>query len=409
MTPTRRAFIGAAAQSAVALSAVATSASADATPLPLADDVPRHVDDLATPALVLDLDAFEWNVAKMSGALKARGRAFRPHGKSHKCPEIARRLIAAGAVGSCVARLSEAEVFAEHGISGLLVTTAIVGRAKIARAVELASRQPDTIFVVDAADNVRDLNDAVAARQGRGTLRLNLAVDLLYGRTGIAHGAPALALAQLIDQLPHVRCAGLQAYDGTAAHVVGHAARRARSLDTMGQAVETRRLFERSGLECPLLTGGSTGTYDIDTEVEGMTEHQPGSFVFMDLDYNRIGGVDGPVYSDFRSALTVLTTVVSQRPGTAIVDGGYKAFSTDRPFGPKPVDPALSEVPYAWAGDEHGRLDLAPAQRDVKLGDRIAFLVPHCDPTVNLYDEMHAVRGGRVEAVWPIAARGKSQ
>lgn len=410
MTTTRRAFVGVAAQSALALTAAGTtSAGWHATPQTPTDDMPRHVDDLPTPALVLALDAFEWNVAKMAGWLQGRGRAFRPHGKSHKCPAIAKALLAAGAVGSCTARLSEAEVFAAHGIQGLLVTTSVIGRTKVARAVQLAARQPDTIFVVDDAQNVRDLNDAAAALRGRSPLRLNLAIDLLYGRTGIEGGAPALALAQLIDGLPHVQVAGLQAYDGAAAHVVGFEARRARSLGTMGQAVETRRLLERSGIACPLLTGGSTGTYNIDTDVDGMTEHQPGSFMFMDLDYNRIGGPDGPVYSDFRSALTVLTTVVSQRPGTAIVDGGYKAFATDRPFGPKPADPALADVPYAWAGDEHGRLDLAKAQREVTLGDRLAFLVPHCDPTVNLYDAMYAVRGDRVEAVWPIAARGMSQ
>lgn len=408
MTTSRRGFMGTAAASALALAApaaLARRASGSASP-----DAPvLALEDVPTPALIVDLDAFEWNVSKMASTLRASGRTFRPHGKTHKCPTIGKALERAGAVGHCAAKLSEAEAFAAGGLTGLLVTTAVVGRQKIARAVSLAARQPDTIFVVDDPQNVRDLNDAAGAHRGPTPLRLNLAVDLLIGRTGIEMGAPAVALTQLIDSLPHVRFAGLQAYDGTAAHVVGFEARRARSLGTMGQAVETRRLIERSGIACPFVTGGSTGTYNIDTTVDGMTEHQPGSFMFMDLDYDRIGGPDGPVYSDFRTALTVLTTVVSHRPGTAIVDGGYKAFSTDRPFGPKASDPALADVPYAWAGDEHGRLDLTKAQREVKHGDRLEFLVPHCDPTVNLYDVMYAVRGGRVEAVWPIAARGMSQ
>ena len=319
--------------------------------------------------------------------------------------------MAAGAVGTCAAKLSEAEVFASAGIGGLLVTTAVIGTAKIDRAVRLAEQHPDTIFVVDHAQHARDLDAAVAARRrsGQPPFALRVAIDLLFGRTGIEPDAPAVALAQVIDGLPNLELAGLQAYDGGSAHVVGFDARQRRSTTSMQQAVDTRRAIERAGIACPLVTGGSTGTYNIDTQVDGMTELQPGSFVFMDLDYNRIGGTDGEVYQDFESALTVLTTVVSQRPGTAIVDGGYKAFSTDRTFGPRLVDPALSEVSYAWAGDEHGRLDLTRAGRDVRVGDRLELLVPHCDPTVNLYDHLYAVRGERVEDVWPIAARGMSQ
>jgi D-serine deaminase-like pyridoxal phosphate-dependent protein len=407
MNTTRRGFIGTAAASALAIP-VLDPPLATATSIRMADR-PTDIDAIPTPALVLDLDAFEANVSKMAGAVQASGRAFRPHGKTHKCPDIARALVKAGAVGSCTAKLSEAEVFAANGVGGLLVTTAVIGAAKIARAMKVAEAYRDTIFVVDDPQNVRDINDAAAALGAQPALRVNLAVDLLIGRTGIEMGAPALALAQLIDTLPHVRLAGLQAYDGAASHTVGFEARRDRSLESMGRAVDTRRLIERSGIDCPLVTGGSTGTYDIDAAVDGVTELQPGSFMFMDLDYNRIGGRSGPVYDDFRSALTVLTTVVSQRPGTAIVDGGFKAFATDRPFGPRPADPTLADVPYAWAGDEHGRLDLSNAQREVRVGDRLSFLVPHCDPTVNLYDVIHCVRGQRVEDVWLVAARGMSQ
>jgi D-serine deaminase-like pyridoxal phosphate-dependent protein len=363
-------------------------------------------DDIPTPALLLDLDAFEANVAVMSGVARAAGKAFRPHGKTHKCPEIARAMIAAGAVGSCTARLSEAEVFADHGVPGLLVTTPVIGRAKIARAVSLAARAPDTIFCVDHETNVRDLSEAAAAFDG-GPVVLNLAVDLYFGRTGVPPGAAALDLARAIGRRTNVRFAGLQAYDGAAAHTAPFEARNARSRGSMARAVDTRHLIERSGIPCPLVTGGSTGTCRIDAAVDGVTELQPGSFVFMDLEYAGIGGPDGGDYRDFRHALTVVTTVVSRPPGLAIVDGGYKAFATDRPITPRPVD--LPGVTYAWAGDEHGRLDLSNATREVRVGDRIEFFPPHCDPTVNLYDRIHALRGDRVEAVWPIAARGCSQ
>jgi len=361
----------------------------------------RH--DIPTPALLLDLDAFEDNVATMASFVQSKGKAFRPHGKTHKCPEVARALIRAGAIGCCAARLSEAEVFAEFGIPGLLITTAVIGKEKIARAVRLASKAPDTIFVVDDRQNVRDINDAA----GKRAEPIQLAVDLFFGRTGIAPGQPAVELAQLIASLPNVTFVGLQSYDGAAAHTAPFDARSARTAMTMGKAAETKAMLERSGIACPLVTGGSTGTYRIDADNPAITELQPGSFVFMDMEYGTIGGPNGTEYRDFKNSLTVATTVVSRSPGMAIVDGGYKAFSTDRPFTPTAV--GLDGVTYGWAGDEHGRLDVANASREVRVGDRIEFLPPHVDPTVNLYDHIYALRGDRVEAVWPIAARGKSQ
>jgi 3-hydroxy-D-aspartate aldolase len=409
MQTTRRTFLGGAAASMLSISA-AHRRNEQSGARRAAERGRLFRDDIPTPALLLDLDAFEWNISKMAAFLKDRRRGFRPHGKTHKCPEIAKALIRVGAVGSCAAKLSEAEVFAANGIGGLLVTTAVIGRSKIQRAVALAAKRRDTIFSVDDPQNVRDLNDAAGAAGAQPRLRLNLAIDLLIGgRTGIETGSPAVELATLIASLPHVKLAGLQAYDGGASHTVGFAERKARSLETMGRAIETRVLIERLGIECPMVSGGSTGTYNIDSEIEGVTELQPGSFMFMDLDYNRIGGKDGPVYHDFRNALTVVTTVVSRPPGAAIVDGGYKAFSTDRPFRPKAKDAALDAVPFSWGGDEHGRLDLSNAQREVKLGDRLEFIIPHCDPSVNLYDSIYVWRGDRIEAVWPIAARGMSQ
>ena len=408
MQATRRAVLGSAVASAIALSPPARS-QARAQVRRAAEDGRLSRDDIPTPALLLDLDAFEANLATMGSFLKTRERGFRPHGKTHKCPDIGKALAQAGAIGHCAAKLSEAEVFAAHGLGGLLVTTAVIGKSKISRAVALAATRRDTIFVVDDPGNARDLNDAAAAFGGRPPVRLNLAIDLLLGRTGIEMGEPALKLAQTIASLPHVRLAGLQSYDGGASHTTGFEKRKARSQESMGRAVETRQLIERSGIECAMLSGGSTGTYNIDADLDGVTELQPGSFMFMDLDYNRIGGQDGPVYQDFRNALTVMTTVVSQRPGVAIIDGGIKAFSTDRPFTPKAKDPALADVIFAWGGDEHGRLDLTSAQREVMLGDRLEFVVPHCDPSVNLYDTIYGLRGNRVEAVWPVAARGMSQ
>ena len=360
-------------------------------------------DDIPTPALLIDLDAFQSNITRMTWHAAERRRALRPHAKTHKCPEIARRLVAAGAIGACAAKLSEAEVLAAAGIRGLLVTTAVIGPAKIARAISLSQLAPDTIFCVDDYENVRAFNDAA---QAAGVV-VPLAIDLYFGRTGIAPGEPASQLAALIESLPHVGFAGLQAYDAAASHTSPFEARQARTRKTMAMALETRRMIEWSGISCPMVSAGSTGTYDIDSGIAGITELQPGSFVFMDLDYGRIGGQDGTAYADFKRALTVLTTVVSRQPTSAIVDGGYKAFATDRGFPPEPVD--LRGATYAWAGDEHGRIDLAQADRKAKVGDRIELVPPHCDPTVNLYDQFYVMRGDSVEDVWEISARGKSQ
>ncbi len=360
-------------------------------------------DEIPTPALLLDLDAFEANIAAMSGFLGARGRAFRPHGKTHKCPAIARILVDAGAVGICAARLSEAEVFADHRIPGLLITTAVIGKRKIARAIDLAARATDAIFCVDHEQNVRDLNAAAGARG----ITLRLAIDLYFGRTGIQPGQPAVDLARVIYQLQHVSFAGLQSYDGQAAHTTPFEAREERTTASMRQAVETRRLIERDGLPCPMVTGGSTGTYRIDSQIDGVTELQPGSFIFMDMEYRRIGGPQSDDYADFQHALTVVSTVVSRPKEFAVVDAGYKAFATDRPFTPEPVN--RDGLTYGWAGDEHGRLYFSAGAQDLKVGDRVEFIPPHCDPTVNLYDCIYALRGDAIENVWSIEARGKSQ
>lgn len=403
----RRAFLGAAALAPAVLRGATSRSWSEIEKILSRGDVKGRLlrDELPTPALVVDLDVFEKNIERMARHCRESKRALRPHGKTHKTPAIAHALLKAGAVGCCAAKLSEAEVFARHGVRGLLVTTAVIGRHKIERAVRLASAHRDTLFCADNAQNVRDLNDAAGAAR----VRLNVAVDLLVGgRTGISTGEPAVNLAKLIASQPHLRFAGLQAYAGHSSHKTGFEARTQSSREAMLPAVETRRLIEKSGVECGLLTGGSTGTYNIDSEIDGITELQPGSFVFMDVDYNRIGGKDGAVYRDFGNSLTVLTTVVSKpSDADAVVDGGLKAFSTDKPFMPEAK--GIEGIVFAWGGDEHGRLNVAKASAAVNVGDRIEFVIPHCDPSVNLYDRMFGVRGDAVEVVWPVAARGMSQ
>jgi 3-hydroxy-D-aspartate aldolase len=361
---------------------------------------------IPTPALLLDLDRFEPNIARMAAHVKAAGKKLRPHAKTHKCPEIARRQIAAGAIGVCVAKVGEAEVMAAAGVRNLLITTEVVGPEKVGRLLGVLRRQPETLVVVDHPDNVRELGEATA----KAGLVLNVLVDVDVGgrRTGTQPGEPARDLGRQVMAQPSLHLRGLQGYAGHCAHVMGFEERRRTSRRWMGRLMKTRELFEKHGMPVDIVTGGSSGTFNIDSELEGMTELQSGSYCVMDLDYRRIGGPRGAAYDEFEMALTVLTTVVSvPSQEMAMVDGGFKAFSTDRPFVPEAVE--CPGVEYSWAGDEHGRLTTAEPERLPKLGQLIEFFPPHCDPTINLYDRIYAMRGDQVEAVWEVSGRGRSQ
>src|SRR6058998_661717 len=362
-------------------------------------------DDIPTPALLLDLDRFERNVRRMAAHARAAGKNLRPHAKTHRCPEIARRQVNEGALGVACAKLGEAEVMARAGVRGLLITTEVVAPAAIRRLMQLVSAAPDTLLVVDNAANVADLGREAAA----DGVALNLLVDVDVGnrRTGIAPGEPAMALARAVAAHPALRFRGLQGYAGHCAHVIGWSARQAASRAALAPLMATRTMIERAGLPVEIVAGGSTGTWDIDIELPGLTELQAGSYCVMDLDYRRIGGRSGETLTDFEMALTVITTVVSVPTSErAMVDGGLKAFSTDKPFPPEAVE--CPGVTYGFAGDEHGRLTITDPARAPRLGDRIEFFPPHCDPTFNLYDRVWCVRGPRVEQVWDVAARGRS-
>jgi D-serine deaminase-like pyridoxal phosphate-dependent protein len=342
----------------------------------------------------------------MAAVVAASGKALRPHAKTHKCPEIARRQIAAGAVGVCVAKVGEAEVMAAAGVRNLLITTEVVGPEKIGRLIGVLRRHPETLVVVDHPDGVQALGDAMT----RAGLVLNVLVDVDVGgrRTGVQPGEPALELGRRVLAQPALHLRGLQGYAGHCAHVLGFEERRRTSKRWMGRLMKTRDLFEKHGLPVDIVSGGSSGTFNIDVELPGLTELQSGSYCVMDLDYRRIGSPRGAAYDDFEMALTVLSTVVSVPSAEmAMVDAGFKAFSTDRPFVPEAVE--WPGVEYSWAGDEHGRLTTAEPGRLPKLGQLLEFFPPHCDPTINLYDRLYAMRGRTVEAVWEIAGRGRSQ
>ena len=346
--------------------------------------------ELPTPALLLDLDLFEANLARMMALVRESGKQLRPHFKAHKCVEIARRQLAAGASGISVATVPEAELLAQAGIEGLLLTSPLADPRKMLRAAATGA-----MVVVDHPEQVRWYGEAAAALDRP----VHLLIDLDVGdhRTGASSTAQALEIASLIGQTPGLELRGLQGYSVLGSHAGGLAERKRVSEAAFAGVEQTQRALHAAGFPAQIITGGSTGSWQIDLALPHVTEIQAGSFVLMDLAYRREG-------LDFAHALTVLATVISANHEAFVtLDAGFKAFATDRGYGPEPVEgPAFK---YRWGGDEFGYLDRPTDRPAPRLGDKIAFIPPHCDPTVNLYDRLYVCQGEQVVDTWPIMQR----
>ena len=361
--------------------------------------------DLDTPALCVDLDALEHNLATMRTRLAATRIASRPHAKTHKCPPIAKLQLAHGSIGICTAKVSEAEVFAAHGIDRILMTTSNVTAGKIRRAMQVRKKARHFVQAVDHPDNARALS---AAAKEAGVVA-DVVIDVAVGtRTGVPPGEPALALAKLVDSLPNLALRGLVSYDGGAQHLKGFAHRQQQTLERFQPSVETFEQMKRAGLNTEIFSGGGTGTYNIMHKAHGVTDVQVGSYVFMDCQYIEIGSeTDEDVFGDFTPSLTVVATVLNAYfPNSLTTDAGAKALTLNKP-GPWVI--GEKGFSYNAGSDEFGVIRYESASRDYKVGDKLELIVPHCDPVVNEYDQVFAIRKDRVEEVWPIAARGCSQ
>jgi len=361
---------------------------------------------LNTPVLVLDIDALDRNIAAMASLVAAHGIVLRPHAKTHKSADIARRQRAAGAVGLCCAKIGEAEVLADAGIAGLLITSPVAAPRAIERLAALAPRAPDLMAVVDHPTVAQAIDRALTAVDG--TLDVVIDIDPGAHRTGVASPGDAVALARVIHAAPRLRYRGVQFYCGSQQHIERYADRRA-AIEELTRYLQTViAALADAGFAPEIVTGSGTGTHRIDLALGVFTELQAGSYIFMDAQYLDCDLADGPT-PPFETALAVDTRVVSaNHPGQVTIDAGYKSLSTDG--GDAVVQRgAPTDSRFAFRGDEHGALISPGIGETLAPGAPITLTVPHCDPTVNLYDNYHVVRGETLIDLWPVSARGRAR
>ncbi|KIC08000.1 alanine racemase [Leisingera sp. ANG-M1] len=361
--------------------------------------------DIQTPALVLDLDALERNIKKMGDYAKAHGMRHRVHGKMHKSVDVAKlQETLGGAVGVCCQKVSEAEVFARGGIKDVLVSNQVRDPQKIDRLARLPKLGARTIVCVDDIDNVADLS---AAAQKHGTeIEVFVEIDCGAGRCGVTTTQDVVAIAKSVDAAEGLKFSGIQAYQGAMQHLDTYEARKEK-LDIAIEMVENAvQGLKAVGLEPELVSGGGTGSYYFESNSGVFNELQCGSYAFMDADYGRILDKDGNRIDqgEWENAFFLLTQVMSHaKSDKAIVDAGLKAQSVDSGL---PFIFGRDDVEYVKCSDEHGVV--ADPEGALKVGEKLRLVPGHCDPTANVHDWYVGVRGGKVETVWPVSARGKA-
>jgi D-serine deaminase-like pyridoxal phosphate-dependent protein len=356
------------------------------------------VEEIDTPALILDLDDLEYNLRTMSRFFAGKKVSLRPHSKTHKCPQIARLQLEAGAIGITCAKLGEAEVMARAGIQNILIANQVSGAVKLGRLVDLA-RICNLMVAVDDIEGVRQLGEACRAAGVKVSVLIE--VNIGMGRCGVEPGEPTLKLARFIQGQKALQFKGLMGYEGHLVMIPDLTERTAKVTAAFGLLKSTKELLESHGLAVEIVSGGGTGTFDITAGCEPVTEIQAGSYVFMDATY-------AAIRPEFRVSLTMLTSVVSRpEPGHLALDAGLKTIS--REFGlPAPI--GLPGATVRYLSEEHLVVDLAdPAAVSLKAGDKVFVMPTHCCTTTNLHNTLHVVRAGRLVDLWPIAARGCSQ
>lgn len=365
---------------------------------------PGGLRELTTPAMVLNLDAFERNISAYQQQINLCGLQARPHAKSHKCAEIARRQIAAGAVGVCTASLHEAEALVGQGINNVLITSPVIGAGKLDRLLQLVKRDVSIAVVVDDQEHAAWM--AAASHRSGHVLDVLIDVDLGMGRTGVGDIDSLLRLVNAVCDAEGMSYRGIQAYSGQVQHIEDFAARDQVYTRQLRFLSELLAALDKRGLKPSTVSGGGTGTLALDCRERILTEHQAGSYIFMDVEYEAVTLRANDADAAFATSLFLHSAVVSKNvPGKATIDAGLKSFATDGPL-PHVSAGVPAGTTYAFFGDEHGRLTFPTPTHYLPLGSIVALVTPHCDPTVNLHDYLHVVRNDTIVDIWQIDARG---
>lgn len=369
------------------------------TTMPYSPKVGDSLDSLDTPSMIVDLDLMETNLSKLMKQLLPTGVNIRPHLKTTKSAIIAKKMVAAGAKGGCVAKLSEAEVMCEKGFTDLLITCEIIGPAKVKRLVELVKKYKDVRIVVDSKEGASAIEQALSENDFEGTVMTLIDLDVGLHRTGVQPGGPASELARFVTSSKHLRLIGVQGYEGHLQHVHGLEERKSQCLESMKILTSTADALRKEGHAIDVVTTGGTGTAEFCVTVPGITEVQPGSFLFMDTDYrNAVGS------TNYAQSLTILSTVLSKQGANIItIDAGLKSLTTDSGL----AECKTPGYTYGVLGDEHGSLAWEEGKgEELKIGDRVEMVPSHIDPTVNLHNVYYAYRKGVIEEIWPVDSRG---
>ena len=360
----------------------------------------QHKSKLNTPCLVIDKTKLLQNINDMQAFALKHNKSVRPHAKTHKCTKIAKLQQQAGAIGICATKVSEALVLAQNNITGILITSPVITENKLNMLFEVCKLAPDSMIVCDAFDNAQALNQ-LAQNKLKQKINVILDIDAGIGRTGVPFDK-ALPLAIQINQLSHLNLRGIQCYAGHFQHINAYQQRQHASSSLLKKAGNIKAQIEaQTGLKHIIQTGSGTGSYAIDCEVESVTEIQPGSYTVMDKEYFDIEAMDS-----FLPAMTLLTTVISANHDTHVtVDAGLKALYKD-PTTPQIISHEHLTYDWDYFGDEHGKIT---GKHLPKLGEIIEMIVPHCDPTINLFDCFYVTENDVVTDIWAIDLRGKSQ
>lgn len=353
------------------------------------------ISEIDTPAVVIDLDALESNIEKMARHARRMHCNLRPHIKVHKSPAIANKQVASGAIGVTCAKLGEAEVMATSGLRDILIANQIVGAIKVGRLVDL-SRHANLMVAIDNPSNAEEISKQAMRRET--SLGAVIEVDVGMGRAGVPPGKSVVSLARSIKRLRGLHFRGIMGYEGHLQQIDSFEERSKLVRRSLRGLTESAKLLKSAGFEVEIVSTGGTNTYNIASTIEGVTEIQPGSYVFMDVEHD-IQGID------FKHALTVLSTVTS-RPDDqrSIIDAGLKCFADSKVM-PKAT---MKGVKVWLLSEEHGWLKTT-GDAELRVGDRLEFYPYYAPTTVNLYEKFYCVRKGRVEAEWPILGRGRSQ